>query len=82
MGAMCISDDFLPDGVEAIFTNLVQPFYDKHITLQTLSHHPTKVLLELLQASGCQDFEISKENDGGSVQCDGRVILLGPIKLT
>ncbi|KAK0454722.1 hypothetical protein EV421DRAFT_1758788 [Armillaria borealis] len=70
MGAMCISDDFLPDGVEAIFLNLVQPFYDKHITLQTLSHHPTKVLLELLQASGCQDFEISKENDGGSVQCN------------
>ncbi|KAK0486056.1 hypothetical protein IW261DRAFT_1582129 [Armillaria novae-zelandiae] len=70
MGAMCISDDFLPDGIEAIFTNLVQPFYDKHITLQTLSHHPTKVLLELLQASGCQDFEIGKANVGGSVQCD------------
>ncbi|KAK0195664.1 hypothetical protein F5146DRAFT_1026528 [Armillaria mellea] len=70
MGAMCISDDFLPDGVETIFTNLVQPFYDKHITLQTLSHHPTKVLLELLQASGCQDFKINKENHGSSVQCD------------
>ncbi|KAK0473131.1 hypothetical protein EDD18DRAFT_1197346 [Armillaria luteobubalina] len=70
MGAMCISDDFLPDGVEAIFKNLVQPFYDKHITLQTLSHHPTKLLLELLQASGCQDFEISKDNVGNSVQCD------------
>ncbi|KAK0212596.1 hypothetical protein DFS33DRAFT_1248292 [Desarmillaria ectypa] len=69
MGAMCISDDFQPDGVEAIFINLVQPFYDRHITLQTLSHHPTKVLLELLQASGCQDFEISKEDDNGDVQC-------------
>ncbi|KAK0461022.1 uncharacterized protein EV420DRAFT_1529795 [Desarmillaria tabescens] len=69
MGAMCISDDFQPDGVEAIFINLVQPFYDKHITLQTLSHHPTKVLLELLQASGCQDFEINKEDGDGGVQC-------------
>ncbi|KAG7449599.1 ribonuclease III [Guyanagaster necrorhizus] len=76
MGAMCISDDFLPDGVEAIFMNLVQPFYDKHITLQTLSHHPTKVLLELLQASGCQDFEICKEEDNGSIRCSGKVTLL------
>ncbi|KAF9006465.1 hypothetical protein BDQ17DRAFT_1351795 [Cyathus striatus] len=61
IGAVYISDDFSPHGAEALFDNILKPFYDKHITIQTLSHHPTKSLLELLQATGCLHFEIEKE---------------------
>lgn len=63
IGAIYISEDFSPSGAEAIFDNVLKPFYDRHVTLKTLSHHPTKILFELLQAQGCQQFEILKEKD-------------------
>ncbi|KAH7922454.1 hypothetical protein BV22DRAFT_656663 [Leucogyrophana mollusca] len=72
VGALYISDSFSPVGVEALFAKMLKPFYDRHITLKTLSHHPTKVLFELLQAHGCQHFEIVKEkceNQQGT-RCD------------
>ncbi|PPQ64716.1 hypothetical protein CVT24_008343 [Panaeolus cyanescens] len=61
IGAVYISDNFSPTGAEAVFDNVLKPFYDQHIRLQTLSHHPTKILLEILQAQGCHQFEITKE---------------------
>ena len=57
-----------------MYNTILRPFYDKHITLKTLSHHPTKVLFELLQSRGCQDFEITKEideEDESVIRCDG-----------
>jgi len=63
IGAIYISDNFSPVGAESLFDNVLKPFYDKHITLQTLAHHPTKILFELFQAQGCQQFEITKEKD-------------------
>lgn len=74
MGAIYVSDDFSPVGVEAFFDNVLKPFFDKHITLKTLSHHPTKVLFELFQSIGCQEFLIEKYQDPenpGMVTCDG-----------
>lgn len=74
IGAIYISDNFLPTGAESLFDNVLKPFYDRHITLNTLSHHPTKTLFELLQAQGCAQFQISKSKVKGKhgVLCDGR----------
>jgi endoribonuclease Dicer len=75
IGAVYISDDFSAVGAEQFFNNVLRPFYDRHISLKTLSHHPTKVLFELLQAQGCQQFQIVKEQARNMVeqhtQCDG-----------
>ncbi|KAH7916192.1 hypothetical protein BJ138DRAFT_996390 [Hygrophoropsis aurantiaca] len=61
IGALYVSDGFSLTGGEAVFNKILRPFYDLHITLKTLSHHPTKLLFELLQAHGCQQFEILKD---------------------
>ena len=73
IGAIYISEDFSPSGAEAIFDNVLKPFYDHHVTLKTLSHHPTKILFELFQAQGCQQFEIVKDKDEDQqlTRCDG-----------
>ena len=60
LGAVYVSDNFSPVGSEMFFDKILAPFYDRHITLHTLSHHPTKVLFELLQSQGCQNFELVK----------------------
>jgi len=70
VGAIYISEDFSPVGAETLFDNVLKPFYDRHITLKTLSHHPTKILFELLQAQGCQQFEMVKEKDDDVTRCD------------
>lgn len=80
IGAIYVSDNFSPAGAEAFFDKVLKPFYDEHITLRTLSHHPTKILFELFQSQGCQEFEIVKDqavNDEGThvVQCDGEATL-------
>ena len=62
LGAVYVSDNFSPIGAETFFDKVLAPFYDRHITLHTLSHHPTKVLFELLQSQGCQNFELVKES--------------------
>ncbi|KDQ29243.1 hypothetical protein PLEOSDRAFT_1064031 [Pleurotus ostreatus PC15] len=63
IGAIYLSDDLSPEGTERFFDKVLRPFFDGHITLRTLSHHPTKTLLEVFQAHGCHQFEISKEKD-------------------
>jgi endoribonuclease Dicer len=75
MGAIYVSDNFSPEGVETFFDNILKPFFDRHITLRTLSHHPTKILFELFQSRGCQEFLIDKHSDPempGIVTCDGK----------
>ncbi|KAF5317594.1 hypothetical protein D9611_014873 [Ephemerocybe angulata] len=71
IGAVYISDKFSPVGAEAFFDNVLRPFFDKHITLQTLTHHPTKTLFELIQAHGCQLMKITKDP-----KCEGATIKL------
>ncbi|KAI0307339.1 hypothetical protein B0F90DRAFT_1622768 [Multifurca ochricompacta] len=61
IGAIFISDNFSPDGAQRFFDKILKPFYDKHITLRTLTHHPTKTLFEVLQAHGCRQFEVTRE---------------------
>jgi endoribonuclease Dicer len=73
-GAIYLSDNFMPVGVEALFDNVLKPFYDRHITLKTLSHHPTKVLFELFQAHGCQQFRLQKEKNENTTSCHGEIM--------
>ncbi|KAI9512169.1 ribonuclease III, partial [Russula earlei] len=63
IGAIFISDNFSPEGAQSFFDKILKPFYDKHITLRTLSHHPTKTLFEVLQAHGCQQFEVMRKHE-------------------
>jgi len=63
MGAVYIGDRFSSVGIDALFDKLLKPFYDKHITLKTLSHHPTKLLFELFQRRRCRLFRISNETE-------------------
>ncbi|KIJ20171.1 hypothetical protein PAXINDRAFT_126718 [Paxillus involutus ATCC 200175] len=72
IGAIYVSDGFTSDGTEEFFSRVLKPFYDGHITLKTLSHHPTKILFELLQSHGCQQFELVKErcDSAQEARCD------------
>ncbi|GAW07656.1 Dicer-like protein 1 [Lentinula edodes] len=63
LGALYVSDKYSPVGSDAFFEKVFKPFYDRHITLQTLSHHPTKILFELLQRKGCEKFSLVKESN-------------------
>lgn len=78
IGAIYVSENFYPAGADAVFDNMLKPFFDRHVTLKTLSHHPTKILFELLQAQGCVQFEIVKEKsidedgEGLGTCCSGR----------
>ncbi|KAI6047272.1 hypothetical protein EDC04DRAFT_605999 [Pisolithus marmoratus] len=66
IGALFIQDGYQLVGAEIFFDKVLKPFYDRHVTLKTLSHHPTKILSDLLQKHGCQHFELVKET------CDAR----------
>lgn len=58
-----------------MFRKILEPFYDQHVTVKTLSHHPTKILFEIMQTQGCQQFSIEKEKLGETqgTRCDGRI---------
>lgn len=72
IGALYISDGFTSDGVELMFKTILKPFYDQHVTIKTLSHHPTKILFEIMQTQGCQQFSIEKQKLGETdgTRCD------------
>lgn len=81
LGAIYVSDNFSPEGVETFFDRVLKPFFDQHITLKTISHHPTKILFELFQSRGCQEFEIIKQTDPdipGIVTCEGTALRSAP----
>lgn len=77
LGALYVSDGFTLTGAQAMYENLLKPFYDQHISLKTLSHHPTKILFELFQSLGCQEFEITKQfdvEDPALFRCEGKEV--------
>lgn len=61
LGALYVSDSFSPVGAETFYDRVLAPFYNQFITLDSLSHHPTKVLFEYFQSQGCQNFELQKQ---------------------
>jgi endoribonuclease Dicer len=74
-----VSDGFKLKGVQLMYDTVLKPFYEQHISLKTISHHPTKILFELLQSQGCQEFEMTKRLDKavGLVKCESKSISLG-----
>jgi endoribonuclease Dicer len=58
-----------------MFKKVLETFYDQHITIKTLSHHPTKVLFEIMQAQGCQQLSIEKEKRDGNqgTRCNSKI---------
>lgn len=79
MGALYVSCGFKLAGPEAFFKKTILPFFDKHISLQTVAHHPTAILFEMLQKQGCQLFGLTKQVDWdeeGTMACDGRFLFL------
>ncbi|KAG6837555.1 hypothetical protein H0H93_007736 [Arthromyces matolae] len=72
LGAIYVGDHFSTDGIEIIFEHWLKPFYDKYITLKTLSHHPTKILFEIFQHQGCRKFSIFNEKDGTLTRAEGQ----------
>jgi endoribonuclease Dicer len=73
MGALLISEDFDPVGTERMYAHLFKPFYETYISLETLLHHPTKILFELFQSQGCQNFKMNKSEDDGKPHCQGEL---------
>ncbi|KAH7105711.1 hypothetical protein BKA62DRAFT_826957 [Auriculariales sp. MPI-PUGE-AT-0066] len=60
IGALFISENCDLGAVEAFFEAVMVPFYDEYIRLDTLSPHPTSILLKIIEASSCQSFDIKK----------------------
>jgi endoribonuclease Dicer len=86
VGALLVLDNFNLSGAERMYNRVIRPFFEKHISLENLTHHPTKVLFELFQSRGCQKFEIvenpstiREDAEGniipeGYLRCDGELI--------
>jgi endoribonuclease Dicer len=74
-GALYISDGFSPVGAETFFDKVLRPFFNTHITLETLAHHPAKTLFEFVQGHGCQQIQLRKgsKKKGGLMTCDGEI---------
>ncbi|KAH6914993.1 hypothetical protein BKA70DRAFT_1257649 [Coprinopsis sp. MPI-PUGE-AT-0042] len=72
VGALYISDGFSPAGAETFFDKVLRPFFNAHITLETLAHHPAKTLFEFVQGHGCQQIQLRKgsKKKGGLMTCD------------
>ncbi|KAF8322084.1 hypothetical protein DL93DRAFT_2051002 [Clavulina sp. PMI_390] len=65
LGAILVLDNFNSKGTERMYQKVLKPFFERHISLDTLAHHPTKVLFEMFQGRGCQSFEIQEAPKGG-----------------
>lgn len=77
IGAIYISDNFGLEGCTKFYDRVLRPFFDKHISMQTLTHHPTKTLFELFQTYGCQRFEVQRRQE--LVELGGDVPVLGTV---
>ncbi|KAI0939123.1 hypothetical protein AcV5_000626 [Taiwanofungus camphoratus] len=71
IGALYVSEGFSETGVAKFFDNVIKPFYDRHIRLQTLSGHPNTTLFAIFDASRCHQHQLVKEAEGvRGVRCD------------
>ena len=80
MAAIYVSEGYDIAGAEKFFNDLLTPFFDRHIRLQTLSDHPNTTLTDFFHAGGCQQHSVVKQADGSIVRCDGkRALTLVPV---
>ena len=71
VGALFVSEGYSIDTVEACFNRLFKPFYDKHISLHTLTTHPRTTFTELLQAEQCHQHHLEKFVESSEVRYEG-----------
>jgi endoribonuclease Dicer len=60
LGAAFASGGCVLESVEPLFERVMRPVFDRHIALGTLANHPTKVMCELLESHGCNQFSLEK----------------------
>ncbi|KIY46644.1 hypothetical protein FISHEDRAFT_47032 [Fistulina hepatica ATCC 64428] len=63
VGAIYIGDGLMPTNVQAFFDNVLRPFIEKHIRLETLQEHPSSRLLELCRHLGCECVAIENRHE-------------------
>ncbi|KAG0338015.1 Dicer-like protein 1 [Podila humilis] len=56
LGAVFVDCGFEYAVVSRLFEDKIRPFLDKHLSVETMSIHPTKAILEYLQGQGCTQF--------------------------
>lgn len=71
VGALFVSEGYSVQVVEVLFESLFKPFYDKHISLHSLTPHPNTTLFELLQAEGCHQHRLVKYAEGSEIRYEG-----------
>ena len=71
MAAVYVSDDYNITGAERFFEEVLKPFFERHIRLQTLSDHPNTTLTDLFHSGGCQQHSVVKQAEANVVRCDG-----------
>lgn len=74
LGALFVSEEFLEVGTDAFFNGSLKPFFDEHIRMQSLSHHPSVGLYEWFQGEGCQEHQIEKTSGKNGIRCEGMCI--------
>ena len=75
MAAMYVNDGFDIASAERFFHDVLMPFFERHIRLQTLSDHPNTTLTNLFHSESCQQHSVVKHADGSTVRYDGTSML-------
>jgi len=73
LGAVFVDSGFNFEAVSNLFDRLIRPFLDKHVNFESIIVHPNKLLLETLQALGCQSFEF-EHNKSEALSQSGQVL--------
>ncbi|KAG0020611.1 Dicer-like protein 1 [Podila clonocystis] len=60
LGAVFVDSGFQFEAVLDLFVRKVQPFLERHLNLESIIIHPTKAVLEYLQARGCSKFSFER----------------------
>ncbi|KAG0322650.1 Dicer-like protein 1 [Dissophora globulifera] len=62
LGAIFVDSGFDFGVITGVFTRLIRPFLDEYVKFESLNLHPSKRLLESLQAEGCSRFKFEMES--------------------
>lgn len=60
LGAVFVDSGFQFEAILDLFVRKVQPFLERHLNLDSIMIHPTKAVLEYLQARGCSKFTFER----------------------
>ncbi|KAF9358444.1 Dicer-like protein 1 [Mortierella sp. AD094] len=66
LGAVFVDSGFDFDVITDLFSRLIRPFLDDHVNFESIIIHPNKLLLERLQAEGCNNFAFESINGQGN----------------